>query len=191
MQLPVVGWHSSHDILSAERPSAAHRTVLDPYFRIVGSELDSHIGILDEERRMRLDALVHDNALVDDAVLHGESRADHLAACAIVVEFAIRQRQYSHFQRIEFAVSNLRIVAQSKTKVRIEVIEVDVSCLYTVHHVLFLLTEAAVHKQAQSLVRQDPDTNVHQEEMLLHQLSESLDRRFLQHVVELVGVVAT
>ena len=27
--------------------------------------------------------------------------------------------------------------------------------------------------------------------MLLHQLSESLDRRFLQHVVELVGVVAT
>ena len=117
MQLPVVGWHSSHDILSAERPSAAHRTVLDPYFRIVGSELDSHIGILYEERRMRLDALVHDNALVDDAVLHGKSRTDHLAACAIVVEFAIRQRQDSHFQRIEFTVSNLRIVAQSKTKV--------------------------------------------------------------------------
>ena len=66
---------------------------------------------------MRLDALVHDHALVDDAVLHGKSRTDHLAACAIVVEFAIRQRQDSHFQRIEFTVSNLRIVAQSKTKV--------------------------------------------------------------------------
>ena len=191
MQLPVVGWHTCHYVLSCECPLAAHCAVLDPYIRIVGRELDPDIGILYEECRVRLDALVHYHTLVDDAVLHGECRTDHLAACAIMMKFASRQRQDSHFQCIQFRVCDLWVLAQGESEVRIEVIELDGRRIDTIHHILLFGTEASVHEQTQCFVRQYPYTDVHQEEMLLHELTECLYRWFLQHVVELVGVVTS
>ena len=158
--VPVVGRHPRDDVPAVQFPSFSHVAVLDPYLRIVGSQRTFHLCVLHEDRRMRLHLAVHDGTLVGYTVLYGESRRNHLPARAVMVELASGQRQNRHLQLCQFFIVQTRMRSERRTEVGIHIIEPDASVLFR-----------AFHHQFYRPVTQQPDTDVHQEEIVLHQLS--------------------
>lgn len=74
---------------------------------------------------MRLNLKVHYFALVYHAVLYGKSRRNHFSACAVMMEFASRQWQYSDRQTIQFLIDDAGMIAKRLTEIGVHIIESD------------------------------------------------------------------
>ena len=179
LHLPCVAGHTGNDVSAVQFPFLSHVAVLDPHLRIFRSQPAFHLRVLHEDSRMRFHLMMHDGPLVHHTVLHGECRGDHLPARTIVVELPARQRQNRHLQLRQLLVVQTRMRSQCRSEVRVHIIESNLSILFrTLHH------------QFHSPVAQQPDADVHQEKIILHQSSQLLHTWLLQHEVQVVRLLS-
>ena len=157
-------------------PVLAHVAVFHPHLRVVGRQRELHLRILHEHRRMRFHLVVHNRPLVRHAVLHRQCRRNHLPARTVVVELTARQRQDSHLQAVQLLIHDARMCPQCQSELRVHVVELHAP----------VLVGRTFHHQLDGTVTQQPDADVHQEQVILHQLAHFLHARLLQHEVQLL-----
>ena len=96
-----------------------------------------------------------------------------------MVEFSFRQRKNGYAQLVQFFVHDPRMFTQSQSEFRIHVVESQAAVLHrTFHH------------QVNCAVAQQPDTDIHQEKIVLHQVTQLFYGRLLQHEVQTLRCVA-
>ena len=125
---------------------------------------------------MRFHLVVHNRPLVRHAVLHRQRRRNHLPARTVVVELTARQRQDSHLQAVQLLIHDAWMCPQCQSELRVHVVELHAP----------VLVGRTFHHQLDGTVTQQPDADVHQEQVILHQLAHFLHARFLQHEVQLL-----
>ena len=69
LYLPIITRHTRDDMITRQRPFLAYMTILNPDIRILRREGYIHQRILNEDRRMRLAVVVHDETLVGHHIL--------------------------------------------------------------------------------------------------------------------------
>ena len=173
----------------AKLPRSGHTTVFYPHVFVSLGELDAHFGVLGEDGGIGFHLAVHDLTLVGHLALQGEGARKQLAAGAVVIELATRQGQDGHRQGVQLVVGNARMGTQRPTEVGVEVVVAQVGPGNGRVCRPFGL-ERTLLEQLDGTVAQEPDADVHQEEMGLRQIFELGQRRFLKHEVEHFGLLA-
>ena len=158
-------------------PMLSYITILYPSIRIGCSQRNLQLRILNEHCRMRFHLAVHDLTLVNNDILYAQSRRNQFPARSIMIEFPTWQRKHSYTQLVQFFVFNARMFAQSQTELRIHIIESK-----------FAIFIRAFHQQFHRTIAQQPNPDIHQEQMRLHQSAQFFYRRFLQHIIQFVRI---
>ena len=104
--LPVVLRYTCHDVVARQGPALSDMAVLYPYIPILFGEAAVGLGILCENRGMRLAVVVHDVPLVVHDILNGHRRRNHLARSTEVVKLASLQGDDGYGQLAELGVVN-------------------------------------------------------------------------------------
>ena len=94
-----------------------------------------------------------------------------------MIELTPRKRQDSHTQLIHFLILDFRVSTQRQSKFRIHIIERE-----------FSFPVRTLHQQLHCTIAQQPNTDIHQEQVRLHQIAQFFDRRFLQHEIQLIWI---
>ena len=90
------------------------------------------------------------------------------------MELTSRQRQHRHLQLVQFLVFYFRVLTQSRSELRVHIIE---------FHIPFAVRRAVYH-QLYRPVAQQPYANIHHEQIILHQSRHLLHARFLHHELQ-------
>ena len=80
---------------------------------------------------------------------------------------------------VQFVVLQTGMVSQGKAELGVHVVESQVLALVR-----------TLDKEVHCTVAQQPDADIHEEEVSLHKASQLFNRRFLKHEVELIGGLA-
>ena len=170
LQRPTVFRHPRNNVAARQCPVAPHEAVLYPKFRVRGPQRHFHFGILHKHGRMGFSLTVHNFPLVRHDVLHGQCGRNHLAARPVMVKVPAFQRQDGHRQAVQFRVVQRRAVAQCQTELRVHIVKRQPA-----------VTIRTLHHQFYRPVAQQPDSDVHQEQVLAHQCAQLGHTGFLQH----------
>ena len=170
LQRPTVFRYSGNDVAARQCPVAPHEAVFYPKFRVRGLQRHFHFGILHEHGRMGFSLAVHDFPLVRHDVLHGQCGRNHLAARPVMIEIPPFQRQDGHRQAVQLRVVQRRTVSQCQTELGVHVVKRQLP-----------VTVRTLHHQFHRPVAQQPNPDVHQEQMLAHQCAQLGHTGFLQH----------
>ncbi|CCZ47349.1 unknown [Bacteroides sp. CAG:661] len=181
--------HTRDNLSGTQHPRGGHAAVFYPHIVVALGKLDAHLGVLGEDGGAGLHLAVHDAPLVGHLALQGDGARKQLAAGAVVIELATRQRQDGHRQGVQLVVGNARMGTQRPTEVGVEVVVAQVGPGHGRVGRPFGL-ERALLEQLDGTVAQEPDADVHQEEMGLRQVFELSQRGLLKHEVEHFGRLA-
>ena len=175
--MPVVFGYAGQYMVFRQLHVSGYATVFYPDILMLFREFYPYVGVLREQICAGFYAFVHYLPLVVHEVLYPASRRYEFPACAVMVEFASGQRHYGYGQSVYIFVGNLGVFAQSFAEVRIKVVK----------HPFAVFVIAFVPQDRYSLVAQQPDAYVHEEEITFGQFVELLYAWFLQHEGQSVG----
>ena len=94
-----------------------------------------------------------------------------------MIKLTSGQRQDSHTQPIQFFICNTRMFTQGQSELGIHIVIWEFTSFFR-----------TFYQQINSPITQQPNTDIHQEQVSLHQFSQLLDRRFLKHKVQFIGI---
>ena len=155
-------------------PCGRYPGVLYPCILVGGRKLYVVIAILCENTGVCLHAQVHNGSLVVHEVLDGHGGTYHLARSAVMIELTILQGQYCNLQLTYFSIQAGWVLAKSLSKVAIQIIV----------QYLAILAGTLMHEQIDGFVGKQPYTNIHKEQMAVHQFAQLLHRRLLENEIK-------